>query len=53
MQLPKELDHPQKSLIDIQNIYNDEFFEWCLDGQLHSADRNPARMRKVNKMLQS
>ena len=47
------LKNPQKSLIDIQNIFDNEFFESCLKGQLHSADDDPARIRKVNKMLQS
>ena len=47
------LKNPQKSLIDIQNIFDNEFPELCLKGQLHSADDDPARIRKVNKMLQS
>ena len=47
------LKNPQKSLIDIQNIFDNEFFELCLKRQLHSADDDPVRIGKVNKMLQS
>ena len=28
--LPKELDHPEKSLIDIQNLDNNGSLKWCL-----------------------
>ena len=28
--LLKELDHPEKSLIDIQNLDNNGSFKWCL-----------------------
>ena len=31
MKLPKELHHPRKSLINIQNIDCNECFKWCLD----------------------
>ena len=48
-ELPKELDNPKKSLINIQNINDNECFKWCLFRYLHDADHNPARMRKVDK----
>ena len=27
--LPKELDHPRKGLINVQNISDNECFKWC------------------------
>ena len=30
IKLPKELDHPRKGLINVQNINDIECFEWCL-----------------------
>ena len=30
VKLPKELDHPRKALIDIQNIDDNKCFKWCL-----------------------
>ena len=30
IKIPKELDHPRKGLIHIQNIADNEFFKWCL-----------------------
>ena len=52
IKLPKELDHPKKCLINIQNIDNNECFKWCLVRYLHSADHNPRRIRKVVNDLQ-
>ena len=52
-QITKRIRSSSESLIDIQNIFDNEFFELCLKGYLHSADDDPARMGKVNKMLQS
>ena len=30
IKLPKELDHPEKGLINIQNIDDNECFKWSL-----------------------
>ena len=30
IKLPKELDHPRKHLINVQNTDDNEFFKWCL-----------------------
>ena len=30
VKLPKELDHPRKGLINVQNIDDNECFKWCL-----------------------
>ena len=47
--LPKELDHPRKSLINIQNTDDNECFKWCLVKYLNLADHHPARITKVDK----
>ena len=47
--LPKELDHPRKGLINIQNIDDNECFKWCLVRYLHPADHNLRRIKKANK----
>ena len=49
IKLPKKLDHPIKGLINIQNIYHNECFKWCLVRYLHPADHYPARTRRFNK----
>ena len=49
IKLPKELDHPKKCLINIQNIDENECFKWCLVRYLHPADRHPAKITKVDK----
>ena len=49
IKLPKELDHPRKGLINIQNTDDNECFKWCLVRYLNPADRNPARITKANK----
>ena len=51
--MPKELDHPRKSLINIQNIKGNECFKWCLVRYLHSADHNPKRSRKGGNLYGS
>ena len=30
IKLPKELDHPRKGLINVQNIDDNACFKWCL-----------------------
>ena len=47
--LPKELNHPRKDLINIQNIDDNECFKWCLVRYLHPSDCNPAGIKKNDK----
>ena len=47
--LPKELDHPRKELINIQNIDDNECFKWCLVRYLNPVDHNPKRMTKADQ----
>ena len=47
--LPKELGHPRKGLINIQNIDDNECFKWCLVRYLHPADDHLARTTKADK----
>ena len=49
IKLPKELDHPIKGLINIQNIDDMVCFKWRLVRYLNSADHHPARIPKDNK----
>ena len=43
IKLPKELDHPRKGLINIQNNDDNECFKWCLVRYLNPADHHPAK----------
>ena len=45
----KQWDHLRKGLVDIQDIYDNEFFKWCLVGYLHPADCDQARIAKADK----
>ena len=49
IKLPKELDHPRKGLINMQNIDDIECFKWCLVRYLNPADHYPARITKAEK----
>ena len=49
IRLPKELDHPRKGLINIQNTDDNGCFKWRLVRYLNPADRNPARIKKADK----
>ena len=49
IKFPKELDHPKKELINIQNIDDDECFKWCLVRYLNPTDHYPARITKIVK----
>ena len=51
IKLPKELEHPAKGSINIQNIIDNECIQWCLVRYLHPADHHPAWIRKVEKSL--
>ena len=52
IKLPKELDHPRKSLINIQNSDDNECFKWCLVRYLNPANHHPGRITKLTKILQ-
>ena len=45
----KELDHPRKGLINIQNIDDNECFKWCLVRYLNPADHHPEKITKADK----
>ena len=49
IKLPKELNHPRKDLINIQNTDDNECFKRCLVRYVHSADHNPKRITKADK----
>ena len=49
IKLLKELDHPRKALINIQNINDNEYFKWCLVRYLNPALHRPARTTKADK----
>ena len=49
IKLPKQLSHPRKDLINIQNIDDNECFKWFLARHLIPADDNPKRIIKAEK----
>ena len=49
IKLPKELDHPRKGLINIQNIDDNECFKWCLVRYLYPAAQNPRTIKNADK----
>ena len=49
IKLPKELDHPRKSLINVQNTDDNECFKWCFVRYLNPADHNPRRITKADQ----
>ena len=49
IRLPKELDHPRKGLVNIQNIDDNECFKWCLVRNVNPIDHNPAKITKTDK----
>ena len=49
VKLPKELDHPRKALINIQNIDDNKCFKWCLVWYLNPADDNRRSITKADK----
>ena len=49
IKLSKELDHPRKELINIQNINDNECFKWRLVRYLNPADHHRARTTKADK----
>ena len=51
IELPKELDHPGKGLINIQNIDDNECFKWSLVRYLNLTEHNPRRITKADKNI--
>ena len=49
IKLPKELDHPRKVLINIQNIDDNECFKWSTVRYLNPANHRPVRITKADK----
>ena len=49
LKLSKELDHPRKGLINIQNTEGNECFKRCLVRHINPADHHPARFTKADK----
>ena len=49
IKLLKELDHPRKSLINIQNTDDYVYLKWCLARFLNPTDHHPARVKKADK----
>ena len=47
--LPKELDHSRKRLINIQNIDDNEFFNWSIVRYVNPVDHNPRRITNADK----
>ena len=47
--MQKELDHPRKGFINIQNTDDNECFNWCLVRYLNPADHNSRRITKFDK----
>ena len=47
--MSKELDHPRKGLIIIQNTDANECWKWRLVRYLYPADHHPARITKAEK----
>ena len=49
IKLPKELNHPRKRLINIENIDENECFKSCWVRYLNPADHHPVRVTKADK----
>ena len=47
--MPKELEHPRKGLINVQNIDDNQCFKWSIVRYLNPRDHNPRRITKVDK----
>ena len=48
LKLPKELGHPRKGLINIQNTDDNECFKWSIVRPVNPAYHHPARITKVD-----
>ena len=51
IKLHKELHHPKKGLINIQNTDDNECFKWCLVRYLNPADNHPVVKKDFAKRL--
>ena len=49
IKLSKELHHPRKGLINIQNIGDNQCLKWCLVRYSNPGDRNLAKIAKAEK----
>ena len=49
IELPKELNHPRKGLINVKNIYDNECFKQIIVRYLHLANNNVKRIKKSDK----
>ena len=49
IKLAKELDHPRKRLINIQNTDDNQCFNWCLVRYLNLTNHHTARIPKTGK----
>ena len=49
IKLPKELEHPRKGLINVQNIDDNQCFKLSIVRYLNPRDHNPRRITKVDK----
>ena len=47
--MPKELAHPRKGLINIQNIDDNECFKWSRVRYLNHANHHIAKIKKADK----
>ena len=48
IQLPKELNHPRKILVNIENIDDNGYFKWYLVRYLHPVNYNLKRIIKAD-----
>ena len=51
IELAKELDHPRKGLVNLQNVDDNECFKQCLVKCLNPAHHRRARITKADKIL--
>ena len=49
VKLAKELDHPRKGLINVQNINDNECFKWSKVRYLNPADFTQQELQKLKK----
>ena len=49
IKLPKELNHPRRGLINIQNIDDNECFKWSRVRYLNPVHHHPTRITKADR----
>ena len=49
IKFPKELHHPRKGLVNIQNSDDNECFKWCIVRYLNLEDPDPAEITKADE----